>query len=102
MSAVLKARVTTIFAREISSSQFKPSSYVEGQFKKMIGQGVTRMRINKAVDQPGHVIRAEKNLKALIKYFADYSRKVGTYPSLSDANFDHALKDCPSLWPYRS
>jgi hypothetical protein len=102
MSATLKARLMTILAREMSSSQFKPSSYVDGQFKKMIGQGVTRMRINKAIDQPGHVLRAEKNLKALVKYFADYARKVGTFPTLSDANFDRALMDCPSLWPYRS
>ena len=102
MSATLKNRLMTILAREVSSSQFRPSSYVEGQFKKMIAQGVTRMRINKAVDQPGHVIRAENNLKALVRYFSDYSRKVGSFPTLSDTNFDHALRDCPSLWPYRS
>jgi hypothetical protein len=102
MSTALKARLMTILAREMSSSQFQPSSYVDGQFKKMIGQGVTRMRINKAIDQPGHVIRAENNLKALVKYFSDYARKVGSFPTLSNANFDHALKDCPSLWPYRS
>ena len=102
MSAKLKARLMTIMAREMSALQFKPSSYVDGQFKKMIGHGVTRMRINKAVDQPGHVIRAEKNVKALVRYFSDYARKVGSFPTLSDAQFEHALKDCPALWPYRS
>lgn len=102
MSAALKARLMRILSREMSSLQFQPTAYCEGQFKKMISHGVTRMRINNAVDQPGHIVRAERNLKALLKYFSDYARKAGTFPTLSNAAFDNALKDCPSLWPYRS
>ena len=86
----------------MSALQFQPSSYCEGQFKKMVGNGVTRMRINNAIEQPGYVLRAEKNLKTLVKYFSDYARKVGSFPTLSNSAFDNALKDCPSLWPYRS
>lgn len=89
-------------AREFAMHEFRPSGYCEGQFMKMVGQGITRMRINKAIDQPGHVIRAEKNMKVMVKYFSDYSRRVGTYPSLTNTAFDDALKDCPALWPYRS
>lgn len=102
MSAALKARLMNSLSRELAALQFQPSSYCEGQFKKMVSNGVTRMRINKAIDQPGHVLRAEKNLKALLKYFADYARKVGSFPTLSNSAFDNAIKDCPALWPYRS
>ncbi len=102
MSAALKARLMNLLSREMSALQFQPSPYCEGQFKKMVSNGVTRMRINNAIDQPGYVLRAEKNLKALIKYFSEYARKVGSFPTLNNSAFDNALKDCPSLWPYRS
>lgn len=68
----------------------------------MVSQGVTRMRMHKALDNPSYIMRAETNMKSMIKYFSDYARKVGSFPALSSNAFDHALKDCPSFWPYRS
>lgn len=102
MSAAVKSRLMNVMSQEMSSVQFQPSSYIDGQFRKMVSQGVTRMRINNAVDNPSYTIRAETNMKTLVKYFSEYSRKVGTFPTMSNAAFNNALKDCPSLWPYRS
>ena len=102
MSAALKTRLMGIMAREMASLRFQPSSYCDGQLRKLVHQGITRMRINKAIDQPGHVIRSEQNLKAMVRYFVEYSHKVGTFPTLSNTGFDDALKDCPGFWPYRS
>jgi hypothetical protein len=101
MSAALKNRLLRIMTQEMSSLRFQPTSHCEGQIRKLVGHGVTRMRINNAVDNPGQTIRAEQNLRALVKYFSNYAESVGTFPTLSDSAFENALKDCPSFWPFR-
>jgi hypothetical protein len=54
------------------------------------------------IDHQGYVTQAEQNLKSLIKYFCDYSRDLGTFPTLSDSDFNAALSSCPIFWPYCS
>ena len=101
MSVALKSRLLSIMKREMSSHDFRPTSYCEYQLEKIVGQGVERMRINNAVDQIGKVMQAEQNLRRLIDYFCNYSKDVGTYPTLDDDAFNSALITCPLLWPYR-
>ena len=101
MSTVLKARLLGVMRRELSAQEFRPSPYCERQIGVMVSHVVTRMRINNVVDQPSHIIRAEQNLRALVKYFSKYSRDVGTFPALSNSAFDTALNECPTLWPFR-
>ena len=101
MSVAFKSRLLSIMKREMSSHDFRPTSYCEYQLEKIVGQGVERMRINNAVDQIGKVMQAEQNLRRLIDYFCNYSKDVGTYPTLDDDAFNSALITCPLLWPYR-
>ncbi|NNJ65965.1 MAG: hypothetical protein HKP16_10375 [Xanthomonadales bacterium] len=58
------------------------------------------MRNNKAADHPGHILNAERNLKALIKYFRGYAEEAGTFPRLANSDFDSALRTSPTYWPY--
>lgn len=102
MSAVLKSRLLSIMRNELTSQEFHPTRYCEQQINMLVGHGIARMRLNNVIDQSSHIIRAEQNLKALIKYFSNYSRDVGTFPTLSNSAFNTALNTCPIFWPYRS
>jgi len=61
-----------------------------------------RMRTSKALENAGHTLQAERNLKFLIRYLCDYSRDVGTFPQLNDSDFNAALLASPTFWPYCS
>jgi hypothetical protein len=102
VSVMLQARLQSILRREVESQNLQLTSYGVQKLESLIGQGMERMRINHAVDHPSYVMRAERNLAALIKYFCDYSRDVGTFPSLSNSDFDDALTASPTFWPFRS
>ena len=102
MSAMLQSRLLGILRRELDSQNFQLSLYGRQQIEQLVGHGITRMRINNVDDHAGYVIRAERNLRSLIKYFCDYSRDVGSFPTLSNSAFITALNACPSFWPYRS
>jgi hypothetical protein len=99
---MLQPRLISIMQRELKSRNLELSPYCVQQIEQLIGQGVQRMRVNNAIDHAGHVMQAERNLRALIKYFSDYSRNRGTFPNLSQADFDAALLSCPTIWPYCS
>lgn len=58
------------------------------------------MRLNNTLEHSGYVMQAEQNLKALIEYFCKFSRELGTFPELSNRQFDTALRNSPILWPY--
>lgn len=88
--------------RELLSQNLQLTPDCANQVEQMVRFGVQRMKINNAINHAGHVIQAERNLKHLIRHFCDYSRDVGTFPTLSAANFQRALTNCPTLWPYRS
>lgn len=89
-----------IMRRELESGQLQFSPYCKQQIEHLIGNGIKRMRTNKTIDHAGYLLQAERNLVSLIKYFSDYSKRVGTFPQLSDSHFDAAVRTCPALWPF--
>jgi hypothetical protein len=88
--------------RELDSQNLQLSVYCTQQMEQLVSNGLQRMRANKAIDNAGHVMHAERNMRALVKYLCDYSRKAGTFPSLSNSSFDAAMSSCPTFWPYCS
>ena len=76
------------------------SPYCVQQIEVLVTQGVERMRNNNLADNPGRLMNAEQNLKSLVKYLRNYANEVGSYPHLSNADFDAALRNCPTFWPY--
>lgn len=99
---MLQSRLSSILRQELETAQLQISPYCLQQMEHLLGHGIKRMRMNKTLDHPGYALQAEQNLRALVKYFSDYSEKLGTFPSLSDNQFDTALRTCPTLWPYCS
>ena len=91
-----------VLRRELSAQEFQASRYCEGQLKILVGQGVSRMRLNNATEDAALILRAEASLKSLVRYFTQYSKDVGTFPALSSTHFNTALTECPSFWPFRS
>ena len=102
MSAMLQPRLLNIIHRELRVQQLEVSPSCAQQIEQLVNNGVQRMRLNKADEHAGHIMQAEQNLRALIKYLGDYARDTGTFPKLSDTDFDTALNRCPTLWPFWS
>jgi len=88
--------------RELDSQGLQFSPYCTQQIEQLVSRGLERMRNNKATEHPSHLMNAERNLKALIKYFSNYSKEVGSFPQLSVSDFDTALRTSPAYWPYCS
>ena len=102
MSAILSSRLLSIMQQEFDSLNFKLPANCQQQIEQLVSNGVARMRATKAVDHPGHVMAAERNLKALVRYFCDFAREEGTYPTIDGAAFRRALLASPIYWPYSS
>ena len=86
--------------RELDFQQLQLSSYCTQQIESLIGQGLSRMQLANALNNAGFVMRAERNLKGLVRYLGKHARKVGSYPTLSDKDFDEALRKSPAFWPF--
>jgi hypothetical protein len=99
---MIKARLLSIMRRELDAQNLQLTSECQQQIEQLLVNGVSRMRINKAIDHPGHILQAERNMKALIQYFCDYAREVDSYPNLNSADFSAAMIVCPSFWPFSS
>lgn len=97
---MLQSRLYGILRREVENSQLQFSPFCTQQIEQLIGNGLKRMRMNKTIDHPGYILQAERNLEALIRYFVEYSKKAGTFPTLADSDFNAALRTSPALWPY--
>lgn len=97
---MLQPRLLSILRRELDSQGFELSSDCKTQIEQMVINGVVRMRINKAIDRPGHVLQAEHNLKALVQYFCKYAQDLETFPLLESVDFHAALITCPTFWPF--
>lgn len=102
MGAMLQSRLIGIMQRELESQNLQLSIYCTQQIEQMVSYGVQRMRTSKVIDHSGHIMQAERNLRALVKYLGDCSQKAGTYPSLTSSSFDAAMSSCPNFWPYCS
>jgi hypothetical protein len=102
MSTQMHSRLLRIMRREFDSQGLNLPSSCRNQLERMVSHGVTRMRVSNALDSPSHVIQAEKNLRLMVRYFSDYSKKTGSYPTLKDSDFRNGLLDCPTYWPYWS
>lgn len=100
MTAMLQSRLLSIVQRELDSQNLLLSPYGSQQIEVLITQGVERMRNNKVDEHPGRLMNAEQNLKSLVKYLRKYATDVGSYPQLSNADFDDAMRNCPTYWPY--
>jgi hypothetical protein len=100
MTGNLQPRLLSILQREIDSLGFKPTTSCKSQMDQMVIRGIVRMRIGKALDNPGRILQAERSLRDLVQYFCDQSRDAGTFPEISDEDFRAALISCPPLWPY--
>ena len=88
--------------RELESRGMELPLYCTQQIEQMVSRAMLRMQANRVIDHAGHVLQAERNLVSLIEYFCEYSREIGSYPRLSNSDFDAALHSCPSFWPYSS
>lgn len=99
---MLQSRLLIVLQRELDSQGLQLSPYCTQQIEQLLSRGLERMRNNKAAEHPSHQMNAERNLKALVKYFSDYSKEMGTYPRLSGSDFDTALHTSPAYWPYCS
>ena len=88
--------------RELQSQNLELTPDCTNQIEQLVRVGVQRMQINNAQNHAGHVIQAERNLKSLVRHFCDYARDVGSFPRLSNSDFQRALTTCPTIWPYRS
>lgn len=97
---MLLMRLLGLLRRELESSQLHMTPYCTKRLEGLVRNGINRMKTTKTLEHPGYALQAERNLQGLIKYIEDYSHKVGTYPNLSDSQFDAALRNAPSLWPY--
>jgi hypothetical protein len=99
---MLQRQLLNIMKRELQEAGLQFSPYCMQQIEGMVGHAIQRMRTGNVIDHAGHVMSAERNLRSLIKYFCNYAREVGSFPKLSNSDFDAALLDCPTFWPYRS
>jgi hypothetical protein len=99
---MLQTKLLKIMKRELQSQNLQLSSDCIAQIEKMVRYGIQRMRANHSMDNAGHVIQAERNMRFLVRYFCDYSRDMGTHPKLSNSDFNQALNACPTLWPFNS
>ena len=86
--------------RELESQNLQLAISCKQQMEQLIAYGLQRMRTSKALDNSGHIMQAERNLRALIKYLCDFSREDVTFPVLGQARFDAAISNCPTFWPY--
>ncbi len=86
--------------RELEISQLQLSPYCAKQLEGLVRTGLKPRRISNTLDHAGYVMQAERNLPGLIKYLNDYSRRTGTFPDLSDNNFDSASRNSPTFRPY--
>jgi hypothetical protein len=102
MSAMLQARLMVIMQRELDTSRLQLSPYCKKQIEQLVTRAVTRMHNNKVADNPGRLMNAERNLRALVKYLHDHSQATGSFPRLTDTDFDTAMRVCPTFWPYCS
>lgn len=100
MSNTFHLQLLGIMKRELESKNLQLSQYCQQQIEQMVSHGVQRMRVNNATDNAGYTLRAERNLRALIRYFCEYARDMETFPKLSNSHFDAALLACPTYWPY--
>lgn len=99
---MLQSRLLLVMQRELDSQGLQLSPYCVQQIEQLVSRGLERMRNNKAADHPSHQMNAERNLKALVKYFCNYSKEVGTFPQLTISDFDTAVRTSPAYWPYCS
>ena len=99
---MLHARLLSIMRQEVTFRRLNLSSYGKKRIEGMILQGMQRMKTMGADNHPSHTMKAEKNLKGLIVYLADYSKKTGTFPHLSETDFDAAMRESPAFWPFCS
>lgn len=102
MSAHIQPRLLSILQREMDTLGLQLSSSCRGQLEGMVTRGVTRMRVNKLLDNPGQILQAERNLKEMVQYFCGHARQVSTYPTLSDDEFRRAKTACPTFFPFWS
>ena len=100
--SILQRKLSSILQRELETQHVQISPYGLQQLEGMMSRGIQRMRNSHAENNPGRVLNAEQSLKMLVRYLADHARNEGTFPMLSDSNFDHALRDSPTFWPYTS
>ena len=99
---MLQNRLFSIMRREIIFRKLQLSPYCQKQIENLIRQGIVRMELMKADKNPGHTMKAEQNLRGLITYLVDCSKKAGTFPALSESEYDAAMRNPPALWPYCS
>jgi len=99
---MLQTRLLSIMRRELQTQNLQLSIDCTQQIEQLVRRGIDRMRTGRVLDHAGHVIQAERNVKLLIKYFCDFARDAGTFPRLSNADFQKALIACPTIWPYCS
>ena len=87
---------------ELQSQNLRLSQGSIQKIEQLVGHGIQRMKASNAIDNAGFAMRAETNMKSLIKYLGDYAREEGTFPDLNDSMFDAAMLACPTYWPYSS
>ena len=102
MSSKFNLRLLSVMKRELESQNLQLSQYGEQQIEGLVSNGVQRMRFNSATDSASYNLRAEQNLRSLIRYLCDHARDLETFPKLSNSHFDAALIACPAFWPYSS
>ena len=100
--SVIQRKLSSILQRELDSQMLQVSPYGLQQIEGLMSRAIQRMRNSKVDENPGRVLNAEQSLKMLVRYLADHARQQGTFPMLSDSNFDHALRESPTFWPYTS
>ncbi len=97
---MLKAKLNRIMKQELEFLELQLGPYCIQQLEQAIGNGIRRMEINNSSSHPGYVLQAEQNLKSLIRYYSGYAENIGTFPLLSELDFDAAQRSAPGLWPY--
>lgn len=97
---MLQARLFSVMRQELSFKKLQLSSYCVKKVESLILQGSQRMKTMGADTNPGHTMRAEQNLKALIRHLSDAANKAGTHPTLSETDFDNAVRNAPAFWPF--
>ena len=97
---MLQARLFSIMRRELDIQKLRLSPYCVNNMESVIRQGIARMRVIGADNHPGQALQAEQNLRALVGYLGKCSRDAGTFPALSENDYDSAMRNCPAYWPY--
>lgn len=86
--------------RYVARIGLHPSENCMARLDWVIGNGITRMQRERALEREGQLHLAEHNLARLLDALRNLAEEERSYPAADDKQFEEVYKtNCP-LWPY--